>query len=137
MALLTILRVREILCSFRLVLEGKPCKEISESSRLEFFKKVFSKQFCFVRCRKQHPRLLNRGGIVDLPFLRTLLWEHKFSSSYLLDFIYMKNKIWSMHTAVWQIPRQRQTTEHLKLSTNKHFNLFRNNSHWLYNSTES
>ena len=31
--LLTILGVTEILCSFRLVLEGKPGKEIPESSR--------------------------------------------------------------------------------------------------------
>ena len=33
---LTILRVTKILCSFRLVLEGKTGKEIFESSRLEF-----------------------------------------------------------------------------------------------------
>ena len=36
MIFLTISRVTEILCSFRLVLEGKTGKEISESSRLEF-----------------------------------------------------------------------------------------------------
>ena len=36
MTFLTILRFTEILCSFRLVLEGKTGKEISESSRLEF-----------------------------------------------------------------------------------------------------
>ena len=35
MTVLTILVVMEILCSFRLVLEGKTGKEISESSRLE------------------------------------------------------------------------------------------------------
>ena len=33
---LTILGFPEILCSFRLVLEGKTCKEVPESSRLEF-----------------------------------------------------------------------------------------------------
>ena len=38
-------------------------------------------------------------------------------------------KIQSMHTVVWQISRHisnnsKATTEHLKLSTNKHFNLF-------------
>ena len=32
---LTILEVKEILCNFRLVLEGKAGEEISESSRLE------------------------------------------------------------------------------------------------------
>ena len=37
MTFLAILRVAEILCSFRLVLEGKRDKEIPESSRLEFF----------------------------------------------------------------------------------------------------
>ena len=36
MTFLTILRVTEILSSFRLVLEGKTGKEIFESSRLEF-----------------------------------------------------------------------------------------------------
>ena len=36
---LTILGVMEILCSFRLVLEGKMGKEILESSRLEFLEK--------------------------------------------------------------------------------------------------
>ena len=37
MTFLTILGVKEILCSFRLVTEGKARKEIPESSRLEFF----------------------------------------------------------------------------------------------------
>ena len=36
MTFLTILGVTEVLCSFRLVLQGKRGKEISESSRLEF-----------------------------------------------------------------------------------------------------
>ena len=36
MTFLTILGVTEILCSFRLVLEGKTGKEIPESSRLKF-----------------------------------------------------------------------------------------------------
>ena len=44
---LTILEVTKILCSFRLVLEGKAGKEISESSRLEFLKKVFVNNFAF------------------------------------------------------------------------------------------
>ena len=42
MTFLTILRVMEILCSFRLVLEGKTSKKIPESSRLEFLKFYFS-----------------------------------------------------------------------------------------------
>ena len=52
---LTILVVTGILCSFRLVLEGKTSKEIPESSRFEFLEK-FSAQFSFIR-------LLNRRGI--------------------------------------------------------------------------
>ena len=63
MNFLTILRVTEILCSFRLVLEGKTGKEIPESSRLEFLEKVSDNT----------SGLLNRGGIADLPLLRTLL----------------------------------------------------------------
>ena len=50
MTFFTILEVMEILCSFRLVLEGKAGKEILDSSRL-VLRKVFSKRFCFI---KQH-----------------------------------------------------------------------------------
>ena len=39
MTFLTILGVTKIVCSFKLVLEGKICKEILESSRLEFLEK--------------------------------------------------------------------------------------------------
>ena len=35
----------EILCSFRLVLEGKTGKEIPKSSRLEFLEKFLAKNF--------------------------------------------------------------------------------------------
>ena len=41
----TILEVTEILCSFRLVLEGKTGKEIPESSRLEFLEKFSANNF--------------------------------------------------------------------------------------------
>ena len=50
---LTTLGVTEMLCSFRLILEGKAGKEIPKYSRLDFLKK-FQKQFCFIRCRRQH-----------------------------------------------------------------------------------
>ena len=43
MTFLTILGVMEILCSFRLVLEGKKGREIPESSRLEFLEKFSAK----------------------------------------------------------------------------------------------
>ena len=42
MTLLAILGVREILCSFRLVIEGKTGKDIPESSRLEFLANNFA-----------------------------------------------------------------------------------------------
>ena len=45
MTFLTILGVTEILCSFRLVLEGKTGKEIPESSRLEFLEKFLANNF--------------------------------------------------------------------------------------------
>ena len=45
MTFLTILEVTEILCSFKLVLEGKTGKEIRESSRLVFLKKFSANNF--------------------------------------------------------------------------------------------
>ena len=45
MTFLTILGVTEILCCFRLVLEGKIGKEIPESSRLEFFEEISANNF--------------------------------------------------------------------------------------------
>ena len=35
--------------------------------------KVLNNQFCFIRCRRQHLRALNRDGITDIPLLRTPL----------------------------------------------------------------
>ena len=45
MTFLTILGVMEILCSFRLALEGITGKEIPESSRLEFLEKCLANNF--------------------------------------------------------------------------------------------
>ena len=45
MTSLTILGVMDILCSFRLVLEGKSGKEIPESSRFEFLEKFLANNF--------------------------------------------------------------------------------------------
>ena len=45
MTFLTILGVTEILCSFRLVLEGKTCKETPQSPRLEFSEKFLANNF--------------------------------------------------------------------------------------------
>ena len=73
MTFLTILGVMEILCSFRLVLEGKTGKEILESSRFEFLEKFLANNFALSYAEDNTSGLLNRGGIADLPFLRTLL----------------------------------------------------------------
>ena len=73
MTFLTILRVTEILCSFRLVLEGKTGKEIPESSRLEFKEKFSANNFALSDAEDKTSGPFNRGGIADLPLLRTLL----------------------------------------------------------------
>ena len=73
MTFLTILGVMEILCSFRLVLEGKTGKEIPESSRFEFLEKFLANNFTLSDAEDDTSGPLNRGGIADLPLLRTLL----------------------------------------------------------------
>ena len=73
MTFLTVLGVMEILCSFRLVLEGKTGKEIPESSRFEFLEKFLANNFALSDAEDNTSGPLNRGGIADLPLLRTLL----------------------------------------------------------------
>ena len=70
---LTILEVREILCSFRLVPEGKTGKEIPKSSSLEFLEKLLANNFVLSDAEDSTSRPLNRGGTADLLLLRTLL----------------------------------------------------------------
>ena len=70
---LTILGVTEILCSCKLVLEGKTGKEIPESSRFEFLEKFSANNFALSDAEDNTSGPLNRGGIADLPLLRTLL----------------------------------------------------------------
>ena len=72
MTYLTILGAAEILCSFRLVLEGKTGKEIPESSRLEFLEKFSANSFALSDAEDNTSGLLNRGGITDLLLLGTL-----------------------------------------------------------------
>ena len=73
MTFLTVLGVTKILCSFRLVLKGKTGKEIPESSRLEFLEKFSANTFAEADAEDNIFVSLNRGGIVDLPLMRTLL----------------------------------------------------------------
>ena len=73
MTFLTILRVIEILYSFRLVLEGKTSKEIPGSSRLEFLEKLLVNNLALSDAEGNTSDPMNGGSIVDLPLLRTLL----------------------------------------------------------------
>ena len=69
---LTTLGVIEILCSFRLVLEGKTGKEIPEPSRVEFLEKFLANNFVLSQAKDNISWPLNRGGIADLCLLKTL-----------------------------------------------------------------
>ena len=73
MTFLTILRVMEILYSFRLVLEEKTGNETPESSRLELVEKVLANNFALSGGEGNTSSLLNKRGITELPLLRTLL----------------------------------------------------------------
>ena len=73
MTFLTILGVTEILCSFRLVLEGKTGKEIPESWRLEVLGKFSANNLALLDAEGNISRSLNRGGIADLPLLRNTI----------------------------------------------------------------
>ena len=73
MTFLTILEVTEILCIFRLVLDGKTGKVIPESSRLEFLEMFSANNFALSDAEDKTSGPLKRGGIADLPLLRTLL----------------------------------------------------------------
>ena len=80
MTFLTILEVTEILCSFRLVLEGKTSNKITRKvyiPRLESLEKFSANNFALSDAEDNTSGLLNRGGITDLPFLRTLLAIHQ------------------------------------------------------------
>ena len=65
--------VTEILCSFNLVLEEKTGKETPESSRLEFKEKFSANNFALSDAEDNTSGPLNRGGIADIPLLRSLL----------------------------------------------------------------
>ena len=65
--------VTEILCSFRLVLEGKTGKEIPKSSGLEFLEKFSANNFALSDAEDNTSGRLNRGSIADLHLLTTLL----------------------------------------------------------------
>ena len=67
MTFLTILRVTEILYSFKLVLQGKGGKERPETSRLEFLEEFSANNFPLSDPEDNTSRPLTRGGMADLP----------------------------------------------------------------------
>ena len=73
MTFFTILEVMEILCSFRLVLEGKAGKEIPESSRLKFLEKFLANHCALSDAGDDTSKPLKRGSIADLPLLIILI----------------------------------------------------------------
>ena len=74
---MTFLTILGLLCSLKLVLERKAGKEIPELSRLEFLEKFSANKFALSNAEDSTSGPLNRGGIVDLPLLRTLLAIHQ------------------------------------------------------------
>ena len=73
MTFLTILGVTEMLCSSRLALEQKTDREIPDSSRLELLEKFSADNFTLSDAEDNTSPLKNRGGIANLPLMRTLL----------------------------------------------------------------
>ena len=63
----------EILCSFRLVLQGKTGKEMPDLSILEFLETFLANNFALSDAEDNTSGPLSRGGIADLGPLRTLL----------------------------------------------------------------
>ena len=68
---ITILGVKEVLCSFKLVLEGKTGKDIPESSRIQFLEKFSANNFALSDA-EDNTSGLDTEGIANLPLLRTL-----------------------------------------------------------------
>ena len=63
----------KILCSLRLVLEGKTRNKIAELLRLGFLEKFLANNFVLPDAEDNTSSLLNRGGMADFPVLRTQL----------------------------------------------------------------
>ena len=61
---------------FQISSKGKTGIGIPESSRLEFLEKFSANNFALSDAEDNTSGQLNRGGIADLPLLRTLLAIH-------------------------------------------------------------
>ena len=60
------MEVTEILCSFRLLLDGKVNKNIPESFRLKFSEKFLANKFALSDAENNITKPLNKGGIAGL-----------------------------------------------------------------------
>ena len=81
-----VLGVTKILCSFRLVLEAKTGKELPEimaTSRL-WFLKAFTKQFYFIRSRRQHLQadllLVQMKKVVSMKYAKPHTFDEEYKS---------------------------------------------------------
>ena len=104
MTFLTILGVRELLWSFKLVLEGKLGKEIPESSRLEFREKFSANNFALSDAEDNTSGTWNRRGIADLPLLRTLLAirpQSQISGTECTLLFYWHMQVWQLQEPFW------------------------------------
>ena len=82
MTFLSILGVTEILCSFRRVPEGKACKKISESSRLELLEMFSANTFALSDVEDSTSGPLNRGRIADLLRRRLAIYKKSVAPSF-------------------------------------------------------
>ena len=73
MTFFTTFGVTELLCTSRLVLEGKTGKEAPKSSISEFLEKFLANNFALSDADSNTSLLLNNGSRTDLPLLRTKL----------------------------------------------------------------
>ena len=73
MTFLTILRGTEILCSYRLVLEGKTGKDIPQPSRLEFLEKFSANNFILSDAEDNTSGQLNREGNSSFNFVENTI----------------------------------------------------------------
>ena len=71
MNFLTIFGITEIWCSFKINYK-KTGKEIPKSPKLEFFERFLANNFALPDAEDKTLGLLNWGGMVDLPLLKTL-----------------------------------------------------------------
>ena len=100
MTFLTILRVTEI-CSFRLVPEEKTSKEVPESSK--FLEKFSENNFALSDAEGNTYEPLNRGGIANLPLLKTVLAIHQKSQE--PSFWEVMDSFFHEHMQVWQLQK--------------------------------